>query len=197
MPCPNRQSTKKNYMNELLQLDHTLFEAINNGLQNSFLDTVLPLWRNKYIWIPAYLFLITFLVVNFQKRGLLIIAVAVLTIAIADMTSSEILKKSIQRLRPCKTAHLADQVHLLVPCGSGYSFPSSHATNHFALAFFLIGVAGTRFSKIKLPLLLWAASIAISQVYVGVHFPLDVLGGTLLGSLIGFTMSRLYYILWK
>ncbi len=184
-------------MTELLQWDIALFEAINHGLQNSFFDTVLPLWRNKYIWIPAYLFLISFLLINFQKKGLLIVVVAVLTIAIADMTSSEILKKSIQRLRPCKTAQLADQVHLLVPCGSGYSFPSSHATNHFALALFLIGVAGTRFSKIKLPLLFWAASIAISQVYVGVHFPLDILGGTLLGCLIGFTMSRLYRILWS
>ncbi|MFT4667994.1 MAG: membrane-associated phospholipid phosphatase [Polaribacter sp.] len=181
-------------MNELLQWDIALFEAINSGLQNSFLDTVLPLWRNKYIWIPAYLFLISFLLINFQKKGLLIILVAVLTIAIADMTSSRILKKSIQRLRPCKTAQIVDQVHLLVPCGSGYSFPSSHATNHFALALFLIGVAGTRFSKIKLPLLLWAASIAISQVYVGVHFPLDILGGTLLGCLIGFTMSRVLNI---
>ena len=179
-------------METLLQWDLALFEAINNGWQNAFLDAILPMWRNKYFWVPAYVFLVSFLLINFGKRGGYVILVAILTIALADTMSSTVLKKQIQRLRPCKTELLVDQVHLLIPCGSGYSFPSSHATNHFALAVFLIGALGSRFSRIKLPLLFWAATIALSQVYVGVHYPMDIIGGTLLGCLIGFGMSRLF-----
>lgn len=184
-------------MEALIQWDMALFEAINNGWQNPLFDAILPFWRNKYVWIPAYLFLISFLIINFGKKGLFIVFAAVLTIAIADTLSSAVLKKSIQRMRPCKTEQMKDQLHLLVRCGSGYSFPSSHATNHFALALFLIGVGGTRFSKIKLPLLFWAATIALAQVYVGVHFPLDVLGGTLLGCIIGLSMSWMFNIVWR
>jgi len=184
-------------MDTLLQLDIMLFEVINNDLQNSFLDRLLPLWRNKYIWVPFYLFLISFLIINFGKKGFFIVLAALLTIAIGDTMSSAILKKSIERLRPCKTEQLVEKVHLLVPCGSGYSFPSSHATNHFALALFLIGVTSARFSRIKLPLLFWAATIAFAQVYVGVHFPLDIIGGTLLGSLIGCSTSWMFNILWR
>lgn len=184
-------------MDALLEWDWALFEAINSCMQNSFFDAILPFWRNKYSWLPAYVFLITFLAVNFGKKGVTVIVFALLTIGIADTLSSAILKKSIQRLRPCKTEQLTDELHLLVPCGSGYSFPSSHATNHFALAVFLIGVAGTRFSKISLPLLFWASIIALAQVYVGVHFPLDVICGALLGSSIGFCMSRIFKLLWR
>jgi membrane-associated phospholipid phosphatase len=184
-------------MEGLLQWDYNAFEAINQGMQNPFFDRLLPLWRNKYFWLPVYVFLISFLWINFSRKGLYIVLAAVLTIAAADTISSTVLKKSIKRLRPCKTEQLAAQQQLLVPCGSGYSFPSAHATNHFALALFLIGVAGVRFSWIKLPLLLWAASIAFAQVYVGVHFPLDVIAGALLGAAIGLTTSSLFNILWR
>jgi undecaprenyl-diphosphatase len=184
-------------MEVLLHWDYAMFEAINQGLQNPFLDGLLPLWRNKYFWLPLYVFLISFLWINFSRKGLFIVLAALLMIAVSDTLCSAILKKSIKRLRPCKTEQLAEQQQLLVPCGSGYSFPSAHATNHFALALFLIGVAGIRFSWIKLPLLLWAASIAFAQVYVGVHFPLDVIAGALLGSAIGLTTSIFFNTLWR
>ncbi len=149
----------------------------------------MPYWRSKYLWAPLYLFLLCFLLINFGRKGGFLVVTALLTIVIADTVSSQLLKKQVQRLRPCRTEQLAQDLHLLVPCGSGYSFPSSHATNHFALALLLIVTLRRRFRWIVFPLLLWAASIALGQVYVGVHFPLDVIGGALLGTAIGSAMG--------
>ena len=172
-------------METLLYWDTVIFEVINSGWQNGFLDAVMPLWRNKYLWVPLYLLISSFLMINFGKNGAYLVATVLLTITISDTLSSAVLKKQIQRPRPCKQEVLQEEVHLLIPCGAGYSFPSSHATNHFALALVLITTLGKRFSTIKLPLFFWAASIALGQVYVGVHYPLDIIGGAVLGSLIG------------
>ncbi|GJM34616.1 MAG: hypothetical protein DHS20C18_36170 [Saprospiraceae bacterium] len=126
-----------------------------------------------------------------KRKAILLFFAVGLTIAVADGASSQLIKKNVKRLRPCRTEALA--VNLLVPCGGGYSFTSSHATNHFAIALLLIMVFGKRFRQIKWPLLLWAASIAYGQVYVGVHYPIDVIAGGLLGSLIGVGVAYLYY----
>jgi undecaprenyl-diphosphatase len=76
-------------------------------------------------------------------------------------------------------------MRLLVECGSGYSFPSSHATNHFGMSLFLYFSFGKFYKWIKPTVILWAALVAYAQVYVGVHYPLDVVFGALLGFLIG------------
>jgi membrane-associated phospholipid phosphatase len=106
-----------------------------------------------------------------------------------------VIKPTIQRVRPCNQVDMQKTVVLRVHCGGGYSFTSSHATNHFALAVFLIFAIGRHFRRIAIPLLLWAASIAYGQVYVGVHFPLDILGGALLGTMIGGFIGILYRLL--
>jgi undecaprenyl-diphosphatase len=79
-----------------------------------------------------------------------------------------------------------------VKCGNAYSFTSSHATNHFAIATFLSLTLGKRFKKIKWPLLTWAGMICLAQVYVGVHFPLDVFCGAILGMIIGWLWSFVF-----
>ena len=83
-------------------------------------------------------------------------------------------------------------MELRVHCGGGYSFTSSHATNHFALATFLVIILGPFFKWIRIPIFLWAASIAFGQVYVGVHYPLDVLAGSIVGILLGILMTKFY-----
>jgi len=83
-------------------------------------------------------------------------------------------------------------VRLLVHCGRAYSFTSSHAANHFAIAVFISLTLGLLYSWIKWPLLLWAGSIAYGQVYVGVHYPLDVIVGSLVGIIIGYLVAKLY-----
>ncbi|RMG79351.1 MAG: phosphatase PAP2 family protein [Bacteroidetes bacterium] len=169
-------------METLLHWDESLFILLNNGLENAFFDAVMPWLRNKYVWLPLYLFLGSFLVINYQKRGAYILLGLLLSVAVSDLVSSHIVKKTIERPRPCREVGLRQEVHLLVPCGGGYSFTSSHASNHFAVAVFLILTLGRVFKWIKLPLALWAASISFAQIYVGVHYPLDVIGGAVLGT---------------
>ena len=179
-------------MTELLQFDDQLFHLINSGWRNPFFDVIMPVLRNKYTWMPLYMFLLSFLLINFKKKGLFLVLALALTIGMADATSSHLIKKTVKRLRPCKVIERPADMNLLVPCGSGYSFPSSHATNHFAIAVFLSLTLGKIFRWVRLPLLLWAASIALAQVYVGLHFPLDVTVGALLGSLTGWVGYRCF-----
>lgn len=179
-------------MATLLELDYLLFEWINSGLSNGLFDTIMPWWRSKYTWIPFYIILAVFLFYRYKLKGLYLILAAVLVIAISDTLSSKVIKKSVKRLRPCKTEVVQESARMLVNCGSGYSFTSSHATNHFALAFFLIFTLGRRFRNLNLPLAIWATSIAFGQVYVGAHFPLDIIAGGILGMLIAWAMASLY-----
>ncbi len=179
-------------MNELLQFDQYLFQQINSVWTAGWLDASMPVWRNKYLWVPFYLFLVSFLVVNFGKRGIFLFIFAILTIAVSDTVSSQIIKKNVQRIRPCNNPKMDATIDLKVKCGGGYSFTSSHAANHFALAFFLIFTLGKRFKWIRWILIFWAASISYGQVYVGVHYPLDVFSGAMVGIIIGTLVSAIY-----
>ncbi len=172
-------------MQEILELDFYFFYLINSGLTNSLFDFLLPILRFKLTWIPFYLFLIWYLVSRYKKIGLIISLAAILTVGFSDYTSSSLIKKSIERERPCNIEQPPYPVIQRIGCG-GYSFTSSHATNHFALSVFLILIIGKRFQWIKWPLLIWASTISFSQIYVGVHFPLDIFGGALLGTFIAF-----------
>lgn len=180
-------------MTSIIEIDEWLFSLINQDLHNPVLDFIMPYWRDKYFWIPFYVALAGFLVYKFKTKSLYLIIGLLLTVSVADSVSSRIVKQSVQRIRPCNQEEFKEEVELLVRCGTGYSFTSSHATNHFAIAVFLILTLGRIYRKIKWPLLLWAASIALGQVYVGVHFPLDIFAGGLLGSLIGWGVASIYH----
>jgi len=170
--------------------DTAVFQGVNAGMSNALFDAVLPWCRERWFWAPAYVFLVAFTVLNFGKRGWLVVLGLVLAVGIADFTSSSIIKKNVQRLRPCNEPALEKVVVERVPCGGGYSFTSSHATNHFAAAFYVIGLFGAMARWIRPAVIGWAALIAFSQVYVGVHYPLDVMAGAVLGMLIGSAVSR-------
>jgi membrane-associated phospholipid phosphatase len=179
-------------MTELLQLDQTLFFLINGKWNNTFFDAIMPYWREKMFWAPVYIFLVFFILLNFRLKGFYYILAVVAVIAVSDTTSSKIIKQTVERLRPCNDESIRQEVNLLVPCGSGYSFTSSHATNHFALATFFIFTLCRPFRWAKYAFGFWAASIAYGQVYVGVHFPFDVLAGGMVGSLIGYGAALIY-----
>lgn len=176
----------------LLELDYALFQLINQEWHTALLDAILPYWREKTTWIPLYLAVIVYAIWNYRWQGLLMVAMLLATVGLADTMSSKVIKKNVERLRPCKNPHLKSDVKLLVDCGSGYSFTSSHATNHFAIAIFLVLLWRRRHPFLRYILPFWAASIALAQVYVGVHYPLDILVGSLLGILIGVLGFRLY-----
>ncbi|RZJ89576.1 MAG: phosphatase PAP2 family protein [Chryseobacterium sp.] len=174
------------------QFDIDLFLKIHRGLSSGFLDWLLPLVRNRFFWAPLYLFIIVFCIKEYKRKGLLIIGMLLLTFAIGDMFSSQLIKPFVMRVRPCNEFTLRDLIIHRVPCGSGYSFPSIHATNHFAIAVFLILMFYKRWPLI-LPLgLFWAAMIAFAQIYVGVHYPIDTMAGALLGTTIGCLTYFLY-----
>ncbi len=110
--------------------------------------------------------------------------VALVLILFTDQLTSSVLKPVVARLRPCSNAYGVREVHMpmLVECGSGFSMPSSHAANHFAIAVF-VGLLFYRNSRFLIvALLLWAALVSVAQVYVGVHFPLD---GNSFGAFLG------------
>ncbi|HVZ26529.1 MAG TPA: phosphatase PAP2 family protein [Sediminibacterium sp.] len=173
--------------------DMRLFVSINSSWTNKWVDSVYPWWRDANTWIPFYLFLIVFALVNFGRKAYAWIGFAVLTVALTDQISSNFLKKWIQRPRPCQDPEMAGHVRLLLDhCSGGFSFPSSHATNHFGFAMFLFLTLRPWMKKWGYLLFLWAATIAYGQVYVGVHYPIDISFGSLLGCFLGWVTARLY-----
>lgn len=173
-------------IDQLISFDQDAFLAINQGLSNAFFDWLMPILRNRYTWTPLYLFIVIFCIRNYGKKGVFIIVFLLITFGISDHVSSSIIKKSVERVRPCRDVEFKDQVNVLVRCSGGYSFTSSHATNHFAISVVLIMVFYHRWKHILWLGLSWAAIISFAQVYVGVHYPLDIIGGALLGGTIGY-----------
>lgn len=179
-------------LEHLIQIDRHLFYFINTDLGNPFFDWLMPLLRNARFWIPLYVFIIVFCLWKYKKQGAVLIILLALSAGIADFTSASIFKYNVQRLRPCRDPEVSRNAIVRVPCGTGYSFPSTHATDHFAMAAFLCFVFSRKWRWIWLWAILWAASICFAQVYVGVHFPIDVTVGAIYGFFIGWLMSLLF-----
>ncbi len=178
--------------NTIVHYDHIVWYYLNTRWHNSFLDIVMPFLRNQWFWAPLYLFLLLFMPKRFGKNGWIWCAAFLITFGLSDQLSAHLLKPLFHRVRPCNNPYFSGIIHLIVPCGGGKSFPSSHATNHFGLAVFS-AVSLSHIAKWVWPAgLLWAASIAYSQVYVGVHFPLDVLCGGILGAMVGWCTGTLF-----
>ncbi len=176
-------------LDQLLSLDRSLFLGVNNGLSNPFLNSLCLILRNQATWYPMYAIFIYFLIKQYKVESWKILLAAGLMVLLSDQFSANLVKNTFMRLRPCAEPLLAGKVlHLTGSC-NGYSFISAHATNHFAVAIFLAYCFRTL--KWLLPILLfWAFSIAFSQVYVGVHYPLDVTIGAACGILFGVAFSR-------
>jgi membrane-associated phospholipid phosphatase len=177
----------------LNQWDHWLFLKINNSWTNNFLDSVYPWWRDANTWMPLYFFLLLFVLINFGWRIWPWIVFFIVTFALTDQISSGILKDWINRPRPCNDAVLMYQARLLLNrCPTSGSFTSSHATNHFGIACYIFYTMRSYFKKWGYLFFFWAATISYGQVYVGVHYPLDIIGGALLGSSIGLMTSSIF-----
>ncbi len=181
---------------ELIYWDYKVWYYLNTVWHNDFLDAVIPFFRNQWTWAPLYLFLLLFMTSNFKRKGWMWCVFFILTFALSDHISAAILKPVFQRVRPCNNPYLATFMHNIVPCGGGYSFPSSHAANHFGLAVFSAVSLQRVVKRIWLIALTWAFLVGYAQIYVGVHYPLDILCGGLLGAIIGcltgFVYNRVY-----
>jgi undecaprenyl-diphosphatase len=180
-------------IDQLVQLDKQLFHMVNHGLTNPVFDWLMPVVRNAKVWIPLYVFIIGFCIYRYKKASIYIIMLLALTVGLADQGSAGIIKGIVKRPRPCNDPTMAATIITRIPCGSGYSFPSSHASNHFAVACFLSLVFYRRWKRIWWVAMPWAFLISFAQVYVGVHYPFDVTFGALFGLLVGY----LVYLLFK
>ena len=186
-------------MEQFIQLDHSLFSFINQGLSNSFFDWIMPLLREKRIWIPFYFIGVVLIARSRRWRStVLIVLCSIAAVVIADGVSSHLLKPYFARIRPCLLPEMMSQVNLLVSrCSGAFSFPSSHAANHLALALFLSLVFRKSAFYLAPILFVWAVMIGFAQIYVGVHFPSDILAGFLLGLFCGFLAYLVFRILNK
>jgi undecaprenyl-diphosphatase len=141
------------------------------------------------VWIPLYLFFLYLIIRQYKWKAIMIVVLAALMILVSDQLSN-LAKETFQRLRPSNEPGL--MVHLVNAYkGGDYGFYSAHATNNFSIAVFLIVLTGKRFKWIWTIALSYALIISYTRIYLGVHFPGDIIMGAIMGSLIGYFFGRI------
>ncbi|MGB0199339.1 MAG: phosphatase PAP2 family protein [Flavobacteriaceae bacterium] len=175
----------------MIHLDEQLFLWLNN-LGTLSWDGFWLFMTNKYNMAPLYLFLLGFSIWKWGwKKGLGVLGVALLMIAFTDQVTN-LFKSGFARLRPCHDPDIAPLMRLVkAKCGGQFGFFSGHASNSFAVALFFVGLFHKQYPHMRW-LILWAAIVAYSRVYVGVHYPLDIFCGAIFGTASGYMFHRLY-----
>lgn len=180
------------FIQKILQVDHYLMLKINRDWQSPLFDHVSLFIREASFWAPVYVFLLLFITLNFGKQGIWWALALIGLIALSDILSSHVIKELLYRPRPCRDAEMAGKIRFLAKtCGLNGSFTSSHATNHFAIAMFVFQTL-RRSTKLWALGFIWAGAISYAQVYVGVHYPIDVIGGAVLGAGLGYVAASLF-----
>lgn len=179
-------------LDTLNNIDTQIFLYLN-GMHSAFWDSVMWWVSVKTNWIPLYVLILGYLVYRWRWKALWILLGTVVLVTLSDQ-GSVLIKESVRRLRPCHQVELAGIVHLVREyCGGNYGFVSSHAANHFAVAMFT--ALWIREKWYRVFIMAWAALISYSRIYLGVHFPGDVLGGALLGVLLAWGICRLMILI--
>lgn len=178
----------------LRQTDQWLFLWLN-GLHHPLLDPAMVFLSERFVWIPLYLLLLLGLIRYKRWETLQILLFTALLIALTDQLSVWI-KFQVARPRPCHEAGLLPLIHLAGgSCGGQFGFVSSHAANTFGLAFWLTRQFRPHLPKAGLLLFVWAALVSYSRIYLGVHYPGDIIGGALVGVFGGWLIWKLYRLL--
>ncbi len=173
-------------------LDTNLFIFLNS-INSPFWDKTMWLISAKTTWYPLYLAIIAYIIYKYKNKSIILLFSIALLITLADQTSVHLFKDVFQRFRPCHNPELQNIVHLVNnKCGGKYGFVSSHATNVFSIALFLSFILKNKFFTIGI--FFWAIIISYSRIYLGVHYPLDVLGGAALGCVLAYIIHKLYII---
>ncbi|KPM50004.1 phosphatase PAP2 family protein [Jiulongibacter sediminis] len=177
-------------MESLGHIDLELFRILN-GLHSPFFDTLMSWITARLTWVPLYLFIIFYLIKSFGwKQGGVYILYLIAVVSLADHVTSGWMKPAFERLRPCQNQSLSDWIHVVGGCGGKYGFASSHAANSFALACGLCMILTSK-KWLWWAMFIWAIIVSYSRIYVGVHYPGDVIAGAFIGIFISLLLNYL------
>ncbi len=174
-------------MDAIVQADQSFFLYLN-GIHSPFWDPIMVFISGKLSWLPLYLLLIGFLIKERKKKVYISLVVIILLVVATDQISVFI-KDSVQRPRPCRDEVIGAFAHIVNGCGGKFGFVSSHAANTFGVAMFFSLLF--RKNWVSMALIIWATIVSYSRIYLGVHYPGDILGGAFLGLAIGYGMFNL------
>jgi len=166
--------------------DEQLFLYLNQQ-HTSWLDPIMLALTGKFIWVPLYLFLLFVIIREYKTSSVWYIIGLAIVILLADQFTSGFMKPYFERLRPCHDPRWAGTILNYSGCGGLFGFASSHAANTFGLAAFLQRVGDKKITWFSW-LFLWAAIVSYTRIYLGVHYPADILAGAMVGILIGWVI---------
>lgn len=186
-------------MEQIIDIDIAIFLWLNE-LHTAWLDAPIFFLSETKTWIPFYGFLIILIYRTLKKKIWIVLIAIAFLVFLTDGITSSFMKPYFQRLRPSHESNLKDDIHLVqdengnLYKGGQYGFASSHAANTFGLAMFLWLLFHKQWKYVRL-LFFWAFLVSYTRIYLGVHYPLDILAGALVGVLCAFFMAKLYFFL--
>lgn len=179
---------------KLVAYDKELFLFLN-GMGSETWDPFWLLMTDKLGWVNILVYIVLLgLCYNAfgLKKTLLAVVIVALMIGATDQLAN-LFKYSVERLRPCYEPELGDTMRLVKSsCGGKFGYFSAHAANHFAVALYFSSLLRPKFRYLTFPLVIWAFLVAYSRIYIGVHYPLDVISGALIGLILSLLFIKLF-----
>ncbi len=176
-------------MEEIILEDKKAFLFLNNLGSSSF-DQLWMMISGTWVWVPLYIIFCYFLFKSYKLRALVFILIFVaIGVTVSDQLAG-VFKHGVERLRPCHDPSLEHHMRI-VKCGGQFGFYSAHASNTFFLAAYLSILLKKNFKWFPYAIFAWAAMVSYSRIYLGVHFPVDILVGAFVGTLLGVIFAAL------